>query len=144
MSDSSSANLSIGQMLFTKPVVAGAIAGALDHYVLQNSDIKSNAVFGASVGAGTFLADTFAGSLGSSVGSNLFGDSTLYNGSTLTQRVIEIAGGSVGSYVANRFLLKNDYVYSQVYQKIGVVAVSQIASIYLIEYMGGRTLSYLM
>ena len=106
-----------------KPVVAGVTAGALDHFVMGNSNIKSNAMFAGAVGGGIMAVSWVEPII-----SPLFPSKTSIGhiGKALEGRVVEIACGSASAYALNHFVLKNEYTSRDLMYKVGVIAVADI------------------
>ena len=138
MSSTDNSNMAYIQTFLSKPVIAGVVASLLDRYWLKIPDTKQNAIFGISVALGTAGGD-YIGDFAPAI----LGDTQLYSGKVLSQRLTEITFGAGTGYVLNRFILKNDFTPSQMYQKLGVVVVSQVVSEYATDYFSNRTLSYL-
>lgn len=107
-----------------KPVVAGAVAGAIDHFVMKNPDVKSCAMFGGAVGAGIFAVSWVEPLI-----SPMFPTHTPMGnmGKALEGRIVEIACGSVGAYALNHFVLHNEYTTNDLLYKVAIVAGADIA-----------------
>lgn len=106
-----------------KPVIAGVAAGLIDHFVMKNSDIKSNAMFGAAVGAGIFSVSWVEPLVSPMMPSN----TPIGKVSKFAEgRIVEIALGSLSSYALNAYVLKNEYTSKEFMYKVGIVALSDI------------------
>jgi len=122
---------------FVKPVVGGAVAAALDNLYLKNTNVKSNIYFGATVGTALYFSKIV-----NPLMPVIIPAATLSNGKTLEDRVVEIASASVGSYTVNKYILKNDFRPSDMYQKLGVIVVADFVGEYASDYFNGQALSY--
>ena len=128
---------------YIKPVLAGVIAGVLDRTVLKNEDMTSNATFALSVSAGTFLS----GMVGTKIGDMLMPtDQVIYTFSskTLLQRAIEITTSSGVSFIGNKYLFSNDFNNSNMFRRIGVIAVSEVIAEYATDIASGSPIGYLV
>ena len=106
-----------------KPLVAGITAGALDHFLMKNTDLKSCAMLGGAVGAGIFSVSWVE-----PIVSPLFPTATPIGniGKDLEGRMIEVILGSASAYAINRLVLKNEYSSRDLMYKVGIVAVADI------------------
>lgn len=107
-----------------KPVVSGAVAAAADHFIMGDKDVKGNMYFGAAVAAGIASVSWVEPLV-----SNAFPTKTPIGmvGKVLESRIIEIACGSGAVYALNRFVLKNDYNPRDLFKKLGVIALADVA-----------------
>lgn len=107
-----------------KPVVAGLVAGALDHFVMKNPDIKGCAMFGAAVGAGIFSVSWVEPLVGP-----YFPTKTPMGaiGKALEGRIVEVACGAGAAYALNRFVLKNELNSNNMMKKVGIVIAADLA-----------------
>ena len=67
----------------------------------------------------------------------------LGNGKWLTQRVAKIGLGTGASFVVNQYILKKCSYREKIYNKIGAIAVADIAGDYICDFITGRQLSIL-
>jgi hypothetical protein len=149
--DSLTSSSSLVQSLASKPLFSGIYAAVADRLICGETDMMSNVKFGACVGVGTMvggLVGTYvADSMGStaSSGSNLSGEGFFsVSGTTVLQRALEIGVGSGVAYAVNKYALNNDVDYTQsMYMKLGIIAGSQWAADYTMDYLMVRPLSYL-
>ena len=115
-----------------KPLVAGVAAAAADHFLMKNTDIKSNMYFGAAVGAGIagiswieplvspcFPTHTPCGMIGKA----------------LEGRIVEIACGSAAAYAMNRYVLKNEYTTNDLMYKLAIVAGADLVGETVCEFL---------
>jgi hypothetical protein len=149
--DSLTSSSSLVQTLASKPLFAGIYAAVADRLICGEQDMMANVKFGGCVGIGTLvggLVGTYtADAMGStaSSGSNLSGDGFFsVSGTTVLQRALEIGVGSGVAYAVNKYALNNDVDYTQsMYMKLGIIAGSQWAADYTMDYLMVRPLSYL-
>lgn len=118
-----------------KPVVSAAVAVALDKYYLNENDMNSSLIFGASVGLGTY-AGIVAGKYVPDMQLPVLG-----NGKGLSQRVVEIAGGAGTSYVVHKYVFKNANYREDMMQVVGVCAVADLVGELATDFLAGRPLS---
>lgn len=115
-----------------KPLFAGVAASLLDHFVMKNSDIKSNAMFGASVGAGIFSVSWVEPIISPMMPTNTpMGKVNKF----AEGRLVEIALGSASAYALNAYVLKNEYTSKEMMYKVGIVAVADIIGESLSEFL---------
>ena len=125
---------------YTKPAIGAAFAIAADKFVLQQPDMQKSLYFGLAVGGALMAANVVEGSIPdflpdiSSLGAS---------GKTMSERVVEIATGSLGAYAVNRYVLKNDTNPRDMAKKIGIVVVADIAGTYGSEYLNTQPLTFL-
>lgn len=107
-----------------KPLAAGVVAGAMDHFLMPAGDIKQSAMFGAAVGGGIFAVSWVEPLV-----SPLFPTKTPMGniGKALEGRIVEIACGSAAAYALNRFVLKNEVNKSDMLKKLGIICAADIA-----------------
>lgn len=115
-----------------KPLVAGLAAGVADHFLMKNSDIKSNMYFGGAV-AGGIAAVSWIEPLVSPC----FPTHTPIGGmgKALEGRIIEIACGSAAAYAMNRYVLKNEYTSNDLMYKVGIVAGADLIGETVCEFL---------
>jgi PhoPQ-activated pathogenicity-related protein len=128
---------------YLKPLVAGVIAATLDNVFLKQTIVSSNAIFGASVGIGCWLASLAAPAVVAVVPT--VGDTTLMNTKTLAVRLSEIGLGLGTSWAINKYVAMNDYNVTsrQRNEQLAVIAVSDFVAEYVADYMTGSELNYL-
>ena len=114
-----------------KPLTAGAVATLLDIYYLKNGNMQSAMIFGATVGASTFVSDMISKNIPSAVGSKY---------ASLQERIIEVSLTTGGGYIANRYIFKNDYNPSNFMNRVAIIAVSNFAGEYVSDYFATRPL----
>ena len=123
---------------FVKPAVGAVVAILGDKYILNNSNMNSNAVFGASVAIGLYTSAMISPNIPKFIPDL----GTLANGKLLQDRVTEISISGGSAYVINRFVMQNDYNPSDMMKKIGVIVAADFIGEYASDYFGGRALSY--
>lgn len=123
---------------FIKPLVGAAVAVAADKFILNNNDLNKSLMFGASVGAGLYAATLIAPMI-----PPLIPPTTLSNGKTIQDRVVEVGSGAGSAYALNRFVLKNDYSRGEMFKRLAIIAACDFVGEYASDYMSGNPLSYL-
>lgn len=108
-----------------KPLAAGVVAAALDHFVMKNADVKGCAMFGAAVGGGIFAVSWVEPIVGP-----MFPTKTPLGGplaKALEGRIVEVLLGSAAAYSLNRFVLKNEINFNDMMKKLGIVIAADLA-----------------
>jgi hypothetical protein len=115
-----------------KPLVAGVAAGIADHFFMKNTNMKSNAYFGAAVGAGIFSVSWIE-----PIVAPLFPTHTPIGaiGENLEGRVVEIALGSASAYAMNKYILKNEYTNQDMLYKLGIVVAADLIGETVCEFL---------
>ena len=115
-----------------KPLVAGLVAGAADHFFMKNEDIKSNMYFAAAVGGGIAAVSWVEPLV-----SPCFPTHTPMGhiGKALEGRIIEIACGSAAAYAMNRYVLKNEYTTNDLMYKLAIVAGADLVGETVCEFL---------
>lgn len=115
-----------------KPLVAGIAAGAADHFLMKNGNIKSNMYFGGAVGAGIAGVSWIEPLV-----SPCFPTHTPMGhiGKALEGRIIEIACGSAAAYAMNSFILKNEFTTNDLLYKLGIVAGADLIGETVCEFL---------
>jgi len=132
--------------MLIRPLVAGATAGLLDYYLVDNKDFKKAAYFGTAVAIGVGASGQVAKFVPD------FSMGMLSNGKPVTSRITEIALGSVGAYSVNRFIFgqvpiqfngfNNAPTFSQEFSyKIGIVAASDFIGELANDWYTGQNLN---
>jgi hypothetical protein len=122
-----------------KPVATGAVAVALDKYVLMQPDMKKSLYFGGSVAIGSVAASVLAPNLPNVIPIDLgaFADKK-----TLSGRVMEVGLCSGAAWGINKYLLKNDITREDWTKRLGVVLASGFIGEYVSDYLTGKPMSY--
>jgi hypothetical protein len=122
--------------LLARPLTSAGVAILLDRFVLKETDIKKNLIFGSSVSLGI--------SLGAIVGSKIPFPTTptmLGNGKEIGQRLTEVAVGGTSAFIVNKYIMKNDSGKASLLKKALVVVVADVAGEYACDYFSGRPLA---
>jgi hypothetical protein len=122
---------------FMKPLITGALVVAGDKFLMKEQDMTKSLYFGVATTAGVYTASMIASALPVIVPSGGFVD-----GKTLEIRLAEISIGAGAAYALNRLLLKNDYQYSQMINKLGLIAGADFIAEYVTDYLENRPLSF--
>jgi hypothetical protein len=123
---------------YLKPLITGAVAAAGDKFLLMEPDFNKSLYCGGAVAAGTFIGVTVGDSLPVVVPAG----GTYYDAKTLEQRLAEVGAGAASAYLINTQILKNDYQYSQMYNKLALIAGSDFIAEYIVDFMENRNLSF--
>jgi hypothetical protein len=123
---------------FVKPAVGAVVAILGDKYILNNQNMNSNAVFGASVGIGIYASSLIS----PNIPKFLPDLGTMASGKALQDRVTEISLSSGSAYIINRYVMQNDYNSSDMMKKLGIIVAADFIGEYASDYFGGRALSY--
>lgn len=122
---------------YLKPLITGAVAVAGDKMLFNEPDLTKSLYFGAAVAGGTYI--------GSMVGDMLpvvVPTTGYFDGKTLEVRLAEVGAGAASAYALNRFVLKNDFQYSQMYNKLALIAAADFIAEYATDYLDGKALSF--
>ena len=117
----------VGNAVFIKPVVAGAIAGLGEKYILHGSNITS-LYFGGAVAAGIMVSGTIGALIEPHVPTSTSIASML--GKSLEARIIEVSTAGAASYAVNRFVLHNEWRtdMNSLLMRIGIIAVADVVA----------------
>ena len=67
----------------------------------------------------------------------------LYDGKTLVDRIAEVGSSTGVAYALNRYVLNNDPYNNELMTRVAIIAVSDVAGTYIVEYLNGKPLQYL-
>jgi hypothetical protein len=93
--------------------------------------------FGSAVAIGTYAGNVVGSVLPAMIPSGGFVD-----GKTLEVRLAEVGVGAGSAYALNRFVLRNDYQYSQMLNKLALIAGADFVAEYVTDYLENRPLSF--
>ena len=122
-----------------RPVIVGVTSIVLDKYLLGEAEMMKSVYFGGVVAAGVYASEWVAPMIALDLPS---ANKTLYNGKTLSTRLIELAVASGGVFVVNKYMLLNDTYRDEVMKRVGVILLSDIAGTYATEYINGQPMSF--
>ena len=125
---------------FTKPLITGGLVVAGDKFIFEEPDMTKSLYFGAATALGVAAATQvshMAGSLLPNLGKAGFIDSK-----TLEIRILEIGFGAGAAYGLNRYVLKNDFQYNQMMNKLALIAGADFVAEYITDYLENRPLSF--
>ena len=121
---------------FMKPLITAGLVVAGDKFIFNEPDMARSLYFGGAVGAGVYSASLVANSL-----PNL-GKVGFVDGKTLELRLTEIGLSAGIGYGLNRYVLNNDFQYSQMMNKLALIAGADFVGEYLTDYLENRPLSF--
>jgi hypothetical protein len=122
---------------YLKPLITGAVAVAGDKMLFNEPDLTKSLYFGAAVAGGTYIGAMVGDMIPVVVPSTGF-----FDGKTLEVRLAEVGVGAGSAYALNRYVLKNDYQYSQMLNKIALIAGADFVAEYITDYLENRPLSF--
>jgi hypothetical protein len=122
-----------------KPAIGAACCFALDTFVFKNQNQKSAMMLAGSFGAALFAAPYLAKmlpleSMVSSIGND--------GGESAELRICEIGLGLGGTYVLEKYVLKQVIAEKDISTKLLLVVGSDFISEYISDYLGGRPLNF--
>ena len=121
-----------------KPLTTGAVAVALNQFILKENDMQKSMYLGVAAGAGV-AAGSFVGSMLPAMN---FGSQQYFgNGKGVSQRIAEIGCGTIGAFVLNTYVLKNSSFRDNYMNQIGVIIAADLAGEYITDYVAGRALA---
>ena len=121
---------------FMKPLITGGLVVAGDKFIFNEPDLSRSLYFGGATAVGVYGASLVANSL-----PNL-GKVGFVDGKTLELRLAEIGLASGLGYGLNRYVLNNDFQYSQMMNKLALIAGADFVGEYLTDYLENRPLSF--
>ena len=124
-----------------KPLVAGATAVVLDKYFVGEQDMTRNLYFGVAVGLGIYASE-FLTPLADMLPMLPSLNDNLYEGKTLTKRIVEVSSGSASAYFINKFLLHNDDHANEWMWRLAIVGACDFVGEYTSDYLSGSPLAY--
>jgi len=126
----------INEQLALKASLMAGFVVAIDKIGLQNPDLNSSLLFGASAGAGVYIADAIAANIPANF--KIAG----LDGYLLETRLLEIAGVAGTAYFTDKIIIGNNFYENNSMQKIGTLVLADIASTYAADYLAGKPLSF--
>ena len=129
---------------YIKPIAIVATSVAIDMLLYKQTNIQNSLMYGGALAAGNIVSVQLmsSGIIPDFLGKNL-PTSTMYNGATVQERVIELSMSTAAGFALNKFVLKNDSTM-HISQKLLTIIAIDFASEYISDYIGGRSLSYLV
>ena len=108
---------------FVKPIVAEAVAGLADRFIMKNQNTPSNAMFAGALSDGIFVS----GMVGETL-APFFPTSTPIGAfsKALEGRIIEITLGAGSAYAINRFVLRNEISQQDMIYKLAIVVGADV------------------
>jgi len=120
-----------------KPLVMAGTVVAIDKFVMNNPNMNESLYFGLAGAVGVYVGGMVAKAMPLPLPSGDY-----FDGKTVETRVAEIGVGAGAGYALNRFVLKNDYSYDQMLNKLAVLAAADFISEYAVDYIEGRNLAF--
>ena len=124
----------------TKPLITGALVIAGDKFLFEEPDMTKSLYFGAATAAGISAATQIANMAGNLLPN--FGTSGFVDSKTLEIRILEVGLGASAAYGLNRYVLKNDFQYNQMLNKLVLIAGADFVGEYITDYLDNRPLSF--
>ena len=107
-----------------KPVVVAGLCIAADKYLLQEPYLENSLYFGASAGAGVWIASTSGVFLEKYIASETFFDSA--TAKTVESRIIEVAFGSAAYLAVSKFVMNLPFNKDTMIKKLGVLILADV------------------
>ena len=120
-----------------KPLATGAVAVAINQFILKENDMNKSLYLGIAA-AGGVAAGGFVGSM---IPPMNFGQAYFGNGKGVSQRIAEIGLGTGAAFVLNTYVLKNTSFRDNYVNQIGVIVAADLAGEYISDYVAGRPLA---
>jgi hypothetical protein len=124
-----------------KPMVAGAVAVLLDRNIIGETDTMKNVYFGAAVAVGIY-ASNFLTPLVDMLPMLPSLNSNMYEGKTLSKRIVEVGSASGTAFLVNKYLMHNDSHPEELYYRLAIIGACDFAGEYAADYMSGSPLEY--
>ena len=124
-----------------KPVLMGAIAGTLERYVIKETNMTRNLYFGTAVAVGNYASQYIAPLAKDIVLPSI--SKNLYDTPTLVERIAEVSSSTTLAYLVNKYVLQNDPYTGEMMTRIAIIAGSDFASTYILDYANGQPLEFL-
>lgn len=124
----------------TRPLLVGAVAAAVDMFVMKEENMQRSMIFGGAVAAGSYASE-FVGPLIHHIPIPTLARN-LYEGKTLVTRIAEVSSSTAMVYVLNKYVLQNDPYRNEMLTRVGIIAFSDVAGTYLDEYLNTQPLQF--
>ena len=126
MSSSSTSNSDF----IIKPLATGAIAVAINQFILKENDMQKSMYLAAAAGLGVAAG----GYVGSMIPPMNFGNSAYFgNGKGVSARIAEIGVGTGAAFVLNTYVLNNTSFRDNYMNQIGVIIAADLAGEYILS-----------
>jgi len=134
-------NNPLSNPIFLKGASSFAFSVALDRLYFQNSDLNSNLYFATAITGGIVLGQAVGKALDlPSIVPN--SESGMYSGKLVSQRAVELSTTVASAYIANKYLLKNEYNQEIWIKKLIAIGLIDVASEYVADYFLASPLGY--
>ena len=134
MSTKPNSLVTVANAAILKPVIAGALAGLGEKYVLRGNNMNA-LYFGGAVAAGIAVSET----LGALIEPHLPTSTNIASklGKSLEARIIEVSAGSACAYAVNKFVLNNEWRtdMNSLLMRVGIIAGADLAAETLIDIL---------
>jgi hypothetical protein len=128
--------------LLYKSISAVGLTFALSKIWLKEENFYNNLEISTASVAGLLAGNYIGAYVGSAIGGSAQIDGA--SEATILQRAIEIGSSAGVGYAVNRFLLNNrDYNATTMARKIGVLALADVGSEFITDFLLGQPLTYL-
>ena len=121
-----------------KPLATGAVAVAINQFILKENDMNRSMYLGIAAAAGA-AAGSFVNSMLPDMN---FGSQQYFgNGKGVSQRIAEVGMGSGAAFILNTYVLKNTSFRDNYINQIAVIVAADLAGEYISDYVAGRPLA---
>ena len=129
---------------YVKPIAIVCTSVAIDMLIYKQTNIQNSLLYGGALAAGNLVSVQImsSGMIPDFLGKSL-PTSTLYNGATVQERIIELSLSTGAGFALNKFVLKNDSSMELSKKILTIISIDFISE-YISDYIGGRSLSYLV
>lgn len=115
-----------------KPLAGAGVAYAVQKFYL-NKDQTQAMYFGASVGAGMYVAEMVSPMLKPALGATA---------GSLVEKVVELGSSAGSAYALNKYVLKNESYRDNMMNDLGTIVVANVASEFIDDFFSNRQLDY--
>ena len=126
--------VNVGNAIFIKPLVAGAVAGACEKFVMKGSN-QTALYFAGAVAGGILVSGTIGAIIEPAIPTSTGIGSMI--GKSLEARIVEVSCGSAVSFAVNKFLLKNEWKTNthDVLMRVGIIAAADVIAETVVDAM---------
>ena len=125
-----------------KSIIVGVAGFSIDKLYFKSTSLKNSMILASSMASASYVASLLAPKL-PDMTQRLGGDTSMYDITTLQERVLEVGLSTGSAYVLNSMILKNMKPISLI--EIGILFLgSSIIGELTTDYLTGKPISYLM